>query len=140
MIAKYRSGNLSKTVQTDLNDEVAATIDRFQEHMNDLQVHSALDLAMNLARRANVYIDKKEPWALAKESERGDSLETVLTTLLRILTVLTALLFPVMPGKMSELALRLGLSEVPKLRDWELAFTQRSMVKEGGPLFPKDVL
>ena len=140
MIAKYRSGNLSKTVQTDLNDEVAATIDRFQEHMNDLQVHAALDLAMDLARRANVYIDKKEPWALAKESERRDSLETVLTTLLRILTVLTALLFPVMPGKMSELALRLGLSEVPKLRDWELAFTQRSMVKEGGPLFPKDVL
>jgi len=140
MIAKYKLGVLPSKTETDLKEELKETLHKFKQHMEELQVHSALDVAMDLARKANAYIDQKEPWALARDTAQVQSLDTTLATLHRILTLLTILLFPVMPEKMSELARRLGLSTVPTLNNFDVILSERSKVEEGSPLFPKDIL
>jgi methionyl-tRNA synthetase len=140
MVIKYRAGRLSEEIETELGEEIEQTLDNFQKHMDKLQVHSALGLAMDLARKTNVYIDKKEPWALAKDPDRTNSLDTVLGTLVRILTVLTTLLSPVMPEKMGALAKHIGLDKIPTFEDLNLALTTRSTLKSGAPLFPRDHL
>ena len=94
---------------------------------------------MDLARKTNVYIDKKEPWALAKDPDRADSLDVVLSTLVRILVVLTTMLSPVMPEKMSTLAEYIGLDKIPTFQDLNLTLTHTT-VKSGAPLFPRDHL
>ena len=140
MIAKYKLGALPSKTETDLKEELKETLHKFKQHMEELQVHSALDVAMDLARKANAYIDQKEPWAMARDTAQVQSLDTTLATLHRILTLLTILLFPVMPEKMSELARRLGLSTVPTLNNFDVILSERSKVEEGSPLFPKDIL
>jgi|TARA_B110000196_G_scaffold120171_1_gene104225 methionyl-tRNA synthetase len=140
MIAKYRSGQLPGKIETELGEEIDKTMDNFQKYMDELQVHSALEIAMDLARQANVYIDKQEPWTLAKDPEQADHLDTVLATLVKILTVLTTLFSPVMPEKMNTLAKRIGLSKLPTFKDLDLVFSTRSSVEVGKPLFPKDNL
>ena len=140
MIAKYRSGQLPGKIETELGEEIDKTLNDFQKYMDELQVHSALEIAMDLARQANVYIDKQEPWTLAKDPEQADYLDTVLATLVKILTVLTTLFSPVMPEKMNTLAKRIGLSKLPTFEDLDLVFSTRSSVEIGKPLFPKDNL
>lgn len=139
MVIKYRDGRLSQEIETELGEEIKQTLDDFQEYMDKLQVHSALGLAMDLARKTNVYIDKKEPWALAKDPDRADSLDTVLSTLVRILVVLTTMLSPVMPEKMSTLAEYIGLDKIPTFQDLNLTLAHTT-VKSGAPLFPRDHL
>ncbi len=141
MIAKYGAGEIVTTeTDTDLEVELRETLNNFQRYMNELQVHSALEVAMDLARKANAYIDKKEPWALARDPAKEDSLQNVLTTLHRVLILLTVLLSPVMPDKMSELSKRLGLSKILTFNDFKLKSGERLTVEKGDPLFPKDIL
>jgi methionyl-tRNA synthetase len=64
-------------------------------------------------------------------------LDATLASLARALTVLATLLFPIMPGKMAELASRLGLEEVPTVEGALTVDLAGSTVRRGDPLFPR---
>ncbi|HSC86397.1 MAG TPA: methionine--tRNA ligase [Polyangiaceae bacterium] len=57
----------------------------------------AMRLIMNLADRANEYIDRKEPWKLKKDAARVDELRDVCTVALNLYRQLIVYLGPVLP-------------------------------------------
>jgi methionyl-tRNA synthetase len=92
---------------------------------------------MELGRRANGYVEEREPWAHAKDPARSADLDETLATLARVLVVLAALFQPVCPGRMRELAGRLGLPGVPTLREAGAVPLAGNRVSKGAPLFPR---
>ena len=102
-----------------------------------MKIHHALECAMGLARTANGYIEAREPWKLANDPGRRDELDEVLASLIRSLIVLSALLLPVMPKKMNELAAGLGLTAVPSLKEAVKISPGGLSIKRMTPLFPK---
>ncbi|MDQ8155060.1 MAG: methionine--tRNA ligase [Gemmatimonadota bacterium] len=99
------------------------------------EVVSAL---MDVARRTNEYIQRTQPWVLAKDPANAAALDTVLATLAGSLALCAAWLAPVMPQKMQALWEQLGgpgdvtavrLDQPISAGDWTVA--------KGTPLFPK---
>ena len=137
MIGKYRDGVVPDAPDDELDDAVDATFEAVRGAMAGYRVHEALGAAMDLARRANGYVEEREPWALAKDPERADELDRTLATLARSLVVLAALFQPVAPERMSELADRLGLADVPTLTGSREVSLAGREVRKGDPLFPR---
>lgn len=137
MISRYREGSIPDAAGTGLADRMEATLAAFRLSMQEYRVHDALAAAMDLARDANGYVEEREPWAQAKDPARAADLDETLATLARTLVLLAALLEPVMPERMLELARRLGLEGIPGL---DAAVTLRlagRSVTKGVPLFPR---
>ncbi len=65
--------------------------------MDDLHISDAVTKIFDLLRISNKYIDIEMPWALAKEADKQDKLETVLYNLLESIRVCALLLEPFMP-------------------------------------------
>jgi methionyl-tRNA synthetase len=101
------------------------------------RVHDALGAAMDLARTANGYVEERQPWTQAKNEGAAADLDETLTTLLRALTVLSALFFPVTPEKMYDLAMALGLDGVPTIDESRSLPLVGRKVAKSTPLFPK---
>ena len=137
MIARYRDGALRDAAGQGLAAETGETLRRSRDFMNGLRLHRALGAAMDLARHANRYVEEREPWLQARDPERAPDLDETLASLARCLTVLAALLEPVMPAKMGVLAGTLGLARVPTLdRALDAPLAGRAVTR-GEPLFPR---
>jgi methionyl-tRNA synthetase len=137
MTVRYRDGVVPDAAGEGLEDAARRAVGATRQAIDAFRVHDALAAAMELARDANGYVEEREPWALAKDPDRGRELDETLASLIRSLVVLTALLEPVCPGKMAELADRLGLAGIPTVADaFTVTLAGRSVVK-GEPLFPR---
>jgi methionyl-tRNA synthetase len=137
MIHRYRDGTVPKSSGNGLDTEIRAAFDTYRSSMEAFRIHDALEAAMGLARAANVYVETQEPWALAKDPGKAGTLDNVLATLARTLSVLAALFEPVMPRKMAELSRAVGLEATP---DFEGALAARPgglRVEKLAPLFPR---
>ncbi len=84
-------------VDADLKAVVAKTPELIADKMEDLRVADAMTEIFNLFKRCNKYIDETMPWALAKEEDKKDRLETVLFNLIESITKGAELLEPYMP-------------------------------------------
>jgi methionyl-tRNA synthetase len=116
----------------------AARRPTYRETMDGYLLHHGIAAAMELAGAANVFIEEKAPWKLAKDPSRSAELDTVLAGLACTLARLALLLSPFMPGKSGELWRALGregepsqLAAYPRL-DLTGARVQRQAV-----LFPR---
>lgn len=137
MTVKYRDGIIPHAPGSGLDEAIAATLARVETSLASFRIHDALGAAMDLARDANGYVETREPWAQAKDPARAGELDETLATLARSLTLLAALFQPVCPGKMEELAGRLGLDGVPTLDDARTVPLAGREVAKGDPLFPR---
>jgi methionyl-tRNA synthetase len=141
MVERYRGGRVGPAAGSGLDQEIRLTLARVEEAMDRLRVHEALGEAMDLARRANSYVEDREPWSLARaereEETSGAELDETLATLLRVLVLLTALFLPAMPRKMEELADQLGLDGIPTLDAAQGISPADLRVGKGSALFPK---
>lgn len=137
MTVKYRDGIVPDAPDTGLDAQIEETLTRVRERLDAYRLHEALDAAMNLAREANGYVETREPWAQAKDPARAGELDETLATLVRVLTVLTALFQPTCPAKMSDLAGRLGLKRIPTLAEARSVELVGRQVSKGAPLFPR---
>jgi len=63
---------------------------------------------IELAARANRYVEERAPWKLAKDAAHAAALDTVLATLARTVARLAVLALPFMPGKAAEIWNALG--------------------------------
>jgi len=82
----------------------------------NMRLDMGLTAVANVVRAANRYLEIKQPWTLAKQEDKRP-LHTVLYTAAETLRIVSGLLYPVMPGKMSALRLALGIHEtVPDIR------------------------
>lgn len=137
MIGKYRGGRVPEAPGTGLDEAVTRAFGDARTAMSRYRVHDAMGAAMDLARTANGYVEERQPWAQAKDPARAEALDETLSTLARVLVALCALFQPVAPGKMADLAGRLGLAHVPTLEEALAISMAGREVRKGQPLFPR---
>ncbi|MCI5923477.1 MAG: methionine--tRNA ligase [Oscillospiraceae bacterium] len=115
MCHKYFGGTLEKKAPAEAVDqELAAfcldTVEKYQKLMDDLHLADAVDCVMNLARRANKYIDETMPWALAKDEANRGRLMTVMFCLTEAIRQIAVLLQPFMPDTAAKIFSQIGSS------------------------------
>ena len=84
-------------VDDDLKAVVTDTRLRVNACMDKLRVADAITEIFALFKRCNKYIDETMPWALAKDPENADRLNTILYNLVESIVVGASLLEPYMP-------------------------------------------
>lgn len=102
MANKYFDGvitnaNDAQPVDDELKKQVIDTRLKVNACMDKLRVADAMTEIFALFKRCNKYIDETMPWALAKDPEQSDRLNTVLYNLVESITVGATLLEPFMP-------------------------------------------
>ena len=78
--------------------------------MDKLRVADAITEIFTLFKRCNKYIDETMPWALAKEEDKQERLETVLYNLVESICVGASLLEPFMPETSKKILEQLNAS------------------------------
>ena len=123
MTNKYFGGSVTdkkveETVDAELKGVVAEVSTKVEEKMDELRVSDAMTEIFNLFRRCNKYIDETMPWALAKEEEKKDRLETVLFHLIQSIHKGAELLAYFMPETSEKILAQLGderVAETPEI-------------------------
>ena len=113
MTNKYFGGTVTdkgvaEEVDTDLKRVTEETSGKVDAKMEDLRVADAITEIFNLFKRCNKYIDETMPWALAKEEDKKDRLETVLYNLITSISEGAKLLAPYMPETAEKILAQLG--------------------------------
>lgn len=80
---------------------------------HELRVDDALGAAWDPVRRANEFIERAKPWALAKDEARRAELSTVLLALIETLRLVAIWSWPAIPAKSEELWKLLALTGKP---------------------------
>ncbi len=117
MTNKYFGGvvedkGVSEDVDADLQAVVEATPKAVTAKMEDLRVADAMTEIFNLFKRCNKYIDETMPWALAKDPDKSDRLETVLYNLIEAIKSGARQLEPYMPETSEKILAQLGDGKV----------------------------
>ncbi|MBU0752518.1 MAG: methionine--tRNA ligase [Gammaproteobacteria bacterium] len=100
-IAKRFGGKL---LHSHTNDQFRADMPGLMEAAGEIATHyegrdfaRAIRQIMALADQVNQYVDKNQPWVLAKTVEHEELLHTVCTTLINAFRLLTLYLKPILP-------------------------------------------
>lgn len=138
MTNKYFGGSVSKGDVTEECDKelisaAAETVENYYKYMDIYHNADACETVMGLAKRCNKYIDETMPWALAKDEDKKDRLETVLYNLLECIRMLGVMLNPVIPDSANAISEQLG----EKNTVLEFGVIEKYNVGEAKPLFAR---
>ncbi|MDR2196665.1 MAG: methionine--tRNA ligase [Coriobacteriales bacterium] len=136
--------------------------ERYVARMNAIDYSGALSNALELAERANLYVEESAPWALAKAAQdeaaeyaqrgaspdeataptQADRLAFVLYNLLETIRILALYFAPIMPESSAEAYRRLGLGDIFATNNLAEAtrwggLAAGSSLTVGDPLFPR---
>ncbi len=130
---------LSGADEKALWDAIQDAVQGMEKAVDDMRISEGLGQVIAAVRGINRYLEIKQPWTLAKQEDKAP-LRATLYTAAEALRVASALLFPVMPDKMSELRKALGIRK-PKpdqaqLREWGVLAAGTPIAEIGG-LFPR---
>jgi methionyl-tRNA synthetase len=137
MIQKYRKGIIPGGEARSLDSAAREAVVKYEEAMDAAFIHQGIFAALELASAANSFVEEQAPWSLAKDPSGDPELDATLSSLARALLVLATLLHPFMPGKMEELAGRMGVEEIPTLKGALSEPLAGRSVTRGDPLFPR---
>ena len=123
MTNKYFGGTVTdkgavEDVDADLKAVIENTPKAVDAKMDGLRVADAITEIFNLFKRCNKYIDETMPWALAKDEEKKDRLETVLWNLIQGISAGARLLESFMPSTSKKILEQLGdghVTEKPEI-------------------------
>ena len=123
MTNKYFGGavtdkGVAEEVDADLKAVAEEAPKLVEKKMEDLRVADAITEIFNLFKRCNKYIDETMPWALAKEEDKKDRLETVLWNLIQSISKGAQLLASFMPETSEKILAQLGgghVTEKPEI-------------------------
>jgi len=126
-------------VDDDLKDVVINTRLKVNSAMDKLKVADAMTEIFNLFKRCNKYIDETMPWALAKEEDQKDRLNTVLYNLVESIAVGATLLEPFMPETSEKILKQLNTEKrrVTELSQFGLYPSGNKVVAEPEILFAR---
>ena len=97
-IAKKFDNQLAAELpEPDLYQNMVSAGDAIAEHFEKREFSKAVREIMALADKANVYIDDKKPWVLAKEEGQGDNVQKICTQGLNMFRLLMTYLKPILP-------------------------------------------
>ena len=113
MTNKYFGGTVTnkgvtEEVDADLKAVTENTPKLVEAKMEELRVADAITEIFSLFKRCNKYIDETMPWALAKEEDKKDRLETVLWNLIQSISEGAKLLESFMPETAEKILAQLG--------------------------------
>ncbi len=99
---KYFNGTVKnkkqyEEIDQELKDLINHTSEKLDEDINSIHLINALDHIFDIFRRSNKYIDETMPWALAKDPNQQERLETVIYNLLEAIRVGANLISPFLP-------------------------------------------
>ena len=117
MTNKYFVGKVSdRGVKEEVDEDLKKTAEHMPEavekKMEELRVADAITEIFTLFKRCNKYIDETMPWALAKDEEARDRLETVLYNLISGIRAGAKALAPFMPETSEKILAQLGEDRV----------------------------
>ena len=143
MTNKYFGGTVTdkgvaEEVDADLKAVTENTSKAVEAKMKELRVADAITEIFNLFKRCNKYIDETMPWALAKEEDKKDRLETVLWNLIQSISEGAKLLESFMPETAEKILAQLGgghVVEKPEILFQRLALEE--VMKKVEELHPK---
>ncbi|MCR5231078.1 MAG: methionine--tRNA ligase [Acholeplasmatales bacterium] len=124
MVKKYfKDETITKGTSTEFDNELKEAFSeaslKYSKLMDEFRIADALEEAMKALRVANKYIDQTEPWVLAKDESKKDTLKNVLYNLLEAIRIGTILLEPAIPDTANKVYKALGTNNT-ELKD--LAF------------------
>ena len=116
MSNKYFDGVVSNAgvaepVDEELKKVVIDTRLKVNACMDKLKVADAITEIFALFKRCNKYIDETMPWALAKDEEQSDRLNTVLYNLVESIVIGASLLEPFMPETSEKILAQLNATK-----------------------------
>ena len=115
MAKKYFSGHVSnKLVNEDIDTELIDSVNSLKkvvaQKMEILHISEAIEAIFETYRKCNKYIDETMPWALAKDENSNDRLQTVMYNLLESIRVCTNLLSPYLPDTSENIMSQLNIN------------------------------
>lgn len=115
MVNQYFQGEIKVNTKLHAADDellamTAGLVGKVEAKMETLHVAQALDEVIQLFRRCNKYIDETTPWALAKDPQESDRLQTVLYNLLDALRVGAIVLESFIPETSQKMLDQLNIS------------------------------
>lgn len=144
MAGRYCEGKVpeartEESLDAELRGKVEEMLEIYQREMSNLGAHRALMAVWEVIGTANRYIDRTEPFRMAKDPSQKDRLGTVLYHVLETNRLLSLVLWPVIPQAASEMARQLGLS-APGKRGELMEAGRWGLLKPGGALGPAKAL
>jgi methionyl-tRNA synthetase len=150
MVGRYRGGVVPEAgsagdLEADLVRVAESARATAEQQIAAWAPDRALEGIWTLVRRANQYLEERQPWRLAKQPEAQEGLDTTLAYAVEATRIISILTCPFIPGASAGIAAQLGLPPAGA-GDWATAaFWQGPKGSElvpAGPLFPKldDVL
>ena len=114
--ANFINKDFNNKLSSTLHEEslVQEFIDRssiVSEAYEKREFSKAIREIMDLADKANQYIDKMEPWNLIKEEKNKELVQSICTTSLNLFRLLTIMLNPVIPNVCSRIYIFLKINE-----------------------------
>ena len=147
MVEKYNNGEIPNPAgftpfDESLKDQAKLSRKVFEEQMNKMQFHEALEGAWKLVRRTNKYIDETMPWALAKDEAKKADLDTVLYNLCESIRIIATLINPIMNTTANKIYDQIGIAGQEELTTWESTeafglIKPGTKVHKGQSLFPR---
>ncbi|MDF2801805.1 MAG: methionine--tRNA ligase [Anaerocolumna sp.] len=144
MSNKYFDGVVRNTKVSEAVDEelIKVALDTSQKvvaKMDQLRVADAISEIFTLFKRCNKYIDETMPWALAKDSEKQERLETVLYNLVESICIGASLLEAFMPETSKKILTQLntGIRTLEELKEFGLYESGNQVTKTPEILFAR---
>lgn len=145
MVVKYRNGIVPYSGPAEFLEQELIKLSqdvkkKVEESLNSYNPATALEEIWRFIARCNKYVDETAPWALAKQEDQQQRLDTVLHTFVECIRIMAILTAPFMPGLPSKICALLSCGE--ELIRWDEAdqwglIKQGSRVQKGEPLFPR---
>ncbi len=138
---------LGGVLQESINGEVASRLEQtktsFYGNFERYVLKDALDEVFTFLDTLNKYVDEKAPWTLIKDEANNPEVTHILYTVAESLRQVGLFLYPFFPEKMSEMFVKLGLTNYDeRLKNWELDILLAENViftikEKGEPLFQR---
>ena len=146
MTKKYFDSKVPSPSAKAMENPMAAMLETcascYFQRMETVDFSGAVELAMELAHRANLYVEESEPWTLAKDEAKVQDLADVIYNCLETIRLVAIMLAPFCTRTSAEACHRIGAenpAELANLKDalvWGKLAPANS-VEVGDPLFPR---
>jgi methionyl-tRNA synthetase len=145
MIGRYREGEIPSpgeggSPEADLRRVADEARDRAAAQLDAWDLDDALESIWSLVRRANQYLESRQPWKLAKQSAAAALLDTTLWSAAEATRLAGILLAPYIPTTSDRIMAQLGLPTITDgawIRDAHWGAATLTQVQPASPLFPR---
>jgi methionyl-tRNA synthetase len=140
MCRRYRNGVIASPPWNDpdltaIRSLAGSVIERYRQAFERFEVHAAIEAAWELVAKANILVEQKAPWKLAKDPAQSELLDAVLYTLAETVRLLALLVSPVIPAPSAKILEQLAAEQIRMLQ-WG-GLPSGHQLGEHSPIFPR---